>query len=256
MSFYRKLSESRFESTPHTTGPWSADNQHLGPPTALLARAMEALPAALPSMIARVTVEILGPVPVAEVEVRAEIERPGKSVELLAATLIAEGREVVRARAWRLITSDSINVRTDDGPPLPAPETGRVMTRPDGWGAGAVDAMDWRTLTGAFDIPGPATVWARQKYPLVEGEDPTALQRLMILADSGNGVSALLDPRKWFFINTELTVHIRRYPDGEWLGMDAHTEIGEHGIGTAFTVLHDRQGPTARGAQALLVRPR
>ncbi|WP_436499373.1 thioesterase family protein [Actinokineospora sp. HUAS TT18] len=254
--FYRALSETTFESTPHTAGPWSAESQHLGPPTALLARALEALPAAAPSMIARITVEILGPVPVTEVEVHAEIERPGKSVELLAATLIAGGREVVRARAWRLTTSDSLAVRTDDGTPLPAPETGRVMLRPDGWGAGAVDAMDWRALSGGLDIPGPATVWARQKYPLVEGEEPTGLQRLMVLADSGNGVSGLLDPREWFFINTELTVHIRRYPEGEWLGMDAHTEIGEHGLGTAFTVLHDRRGPLARGAQALLVRPR
>ncbi|MBC6450606.1 thioesterase family protein [Actinokineospora xionganensis] len=256
MAFYIPLTDNSFESTEHTAGPWSPDSQHFGPPTALLGRALEALPAAQPSMIARITVEILGPLPLATVHVHADVERPGKSVELLAAELSAEGRVVARARAWRMATSDSGSVRTEDGEPLKAPEEGIPLSRPEGWGGGYLDAMQMRALSGSLAEPGPATVWARQRVALVKGEEPTGLQRLLVLADSGNGVSSLLDPRRWYFINTELTVHLRRQPEGEWIGMDAHTEVGDHGVGTAFTVMHDRRGPLARGAQALLIKPR
>ena len=107
-----------------------------------------------------------------------------------------------------------------------------------------------------MDAPGPAAVWARPRIPLVDGEEPSGLQRLFTVADSGNGVSNFLDPREWWFINTELTVHLRRPPEGEWIGLDAVTLVGPRGTGTATSILHDGRGPVATGAQALLVRPR
>jgi hypothetical protein len=146
-----------------------------------------------------------------------------------------------------------VAVGIDD--PLPPPSDGRVMTRPEGWGAGYLDVMEWRTLKGSLGEPGPATVWARQGVPLVGTEEPTGLQRLLTVADSGNGVSNRLDPRKWLFINSELTVHVYREPVGEWIALDAATAIGPDGAGTAVSVLHDLQGAVGRGAQALLVRP-
>jgi hypothetical protein len=99
-------------------------------------------------------------------------------------------------------------------------------------------------------------MWVRQRIALVAGEQPSGLQRLMAVADSGNGVSNRLDVREWLFINTELTVHVWRVPVGEWIGLDADTTIGPNGVGAALSVLHDQSGPVARGAQALLVRPR
>jgi Thioesterase-like superfamily len=252
--FYEPLGEGRYRSTVHTTGPWSPLTQHLGPPSALLVRAMEALPAAAPMMIARVTVEILGPVPVAEVSVTAEVDRPGRSVELLTASLSADGKVAARARAWRIVRSDSRAVAVDVEGPLAPPSTGSVMTRPEGWGAGYLDVMEWRALSGALGAPGPATVWGRQGVPLVGGEEPSGLQRLLVVADSGNGVSNRVDPRKWLFINAELTVHVYREPVGEWIGLDAATAIGPDGVGSAFSVLHDVSGAVGRGAQALLIR--
>jgi hypothetical protein len=255
MAFYKPLGEGRFASTEHSAGPWSPETQHLGPPSALMARALEALPAAVPMSIARLTVEILGPVPVAELSVSAAIERPGRSVELLAAELCADGRVVARCRAWRHAHTDTSAVSVSVDPPLAPPADGRVTFRPRGWGAGYLDAMEWRTLAGELGVPGEATVWARQAVDLVAGEAPTSLQRLMVLADSGNGVSNRLDPREWLFINSELTVHLFREPVGEWMALEATSAIGPTGIGTAFSVLHDESGPVGRGAQALLVRP-
>jgi hypothetical protein len=255
-AFYVPLGDDRFSATGHTAGPWSAESQHFGPPSALLVRALENVEPAHAAELARVTVEILGPAPVAELSVRARIERPGRSVELLQAELASAGRVVARASAWRLATADTVEVGTDGGPLLPSADTVTESPWPEGWQSGYLDAMEWRAVRGGMDVPGPAAVWARQRVPLVDGEEPSGLQRLFAVADSGNGVSNYLDPRRWWFINSELTVHLRRPPSGEWIGLDAVTLVGRHGIGTATSILHDGDGPVATGAQALLVRPR
>ncbi|HEV2783382.1 MAG TPA: thioesterase family protein [Actinophytocola sp.] len=255
-AFYEPLGQGRFRSTEHTAGPWTSDSQHLGPPSALLMRSLEEIPAGTPSAIARLTVEILGPVPVAELEVSAGVERPGRSVELLSGEIRAGGRAVVRGRAWRIVRSDSTDVAAGAGAALDPPERATAVARPEGWGPGYLDAMEWRALHGSFGAPGPATVWVRQQVDLVAGESPTGLQRLLTVADSGSGVSSRLDPRSWWFINPELTVHVYREPEGEWIGLDAETVIGPHGVGTAQSVLHDRVGPVGVGTQALMVRPR
>jgi hypothetical protein len=255
-AFYVPLGGDRFSATAHTAGPWSSDSQHFGPPAALLVRALETLAPPHPAELARVTVEILGSAPVAELTVRARVERPGRSVELLQAELASDERVVARASAWRIATSDTSMVGTDGGPLLPTPRSAAESPWPEGWQSGYLDAVEWRAVRGGMDVPGPAAVWARQRVPLVDGEEPSGLQRLFAVADSGNGVSNYLDPRQWWFINSELTVHLRRPPAGEWIGLDAVTLVGKHGIGTATSILHDADGPVATGAQALMVRPR
>ena len=53
----------RFHATSATTGPWFADAQHAGPPSALLARALERCAPQADTQIGRITVDVLGPVP-------------------------------------------------------------------------------------------------------------------------------------------------------------------------------------------------
>lgn len=99
-------------------------------------------------------------------------------------------------------------------------------------------------------------MWARQRVALVADEDPSPLQRLAVVADSGNGAAAPLDIREWLFVNTELTMHLHRMPVGEWMGVDAQTVVGPTGLGTVSGLLFDERGHTGRSAQGLLVRPR
>ncbi len=255
-AFYEPLGEDRYRSTEHTVGPWSATSQHLGPPSALVVRELERCAPRDDMRLARVTVEVLGPVPVAELRVRAHLERPGRSVEMLAAELSVQGRVVIRARAWRIVRTDTAAVAGTAESRLQPPEQARPMSIPDSWGRGYLDALEWRALRGGFTEPGTATVWARPLVDLVDGEPTTALERLFIVADSASGVSSRLDIRRWLFINTDLTVHLHRYPVGEWTALDATTAIGHDGAGVATSVLHDLDGPVGRTAQALLVRPR
>ncbi|HEY0814728.1 MAG TPA: thioesterase family protein [Pseudonocardia sp.] len=247
----------RFYATSATTGPWFADAQHAGPPSALLARALERCAPQADTQIGRITVDILGPVPAGEVAVRAAVERPGRSIALLAAELTAGGRAVMRARAWRLATGDTATVATGVSPALPPPAAARLRAeRPPGWLPGFIDALEWRWLHGWLGDPGPGAVWARQLVPLVEGEEPTPLQRMLLVADSGNGAAAPLDVREWVFVNTELTVHLHRPPTGTWMGVDAQTTVGPSGVGTVAGLLFDEQGHVGRSAQCLTVRHR
>jgi hypothetical protein len=93
-------------------------------------------------------------------------------------------------------------------------------------------------------------------HPLVEGEEPSPLQRVLVVADSGNGVSRELNGLKWWFINPELTVHLHREAVGEWVCLDAATQVADGGTGLATSVLSDAVGPVGVGAQSLLVAPR
>jgi hypothetical protein len=247
-AFFVALGEGRFRATPHTTGPWDPRHQHAGPPAALLAGALDSR---ADMALARITLEILGPVPIAEVEVSVEVERPGRSVELVAGELRAEGKPVVRARAWR-VRAAPVRIAPVYVPP-PLPDT--ADEAPPSFGAfGYARAIEWRWASGGWLVPGPAQVWTRLLVPLIEGEPITPLQRIMVVADSGNGVSAALDWGTYLFINPELSVHLLRPPEGEWVCLDARTEVEAAGLATS--VISDRSGPVARGAQSLLVAPR
>jgi hypothetical protein len=255
-AFYKELEPGRFHATQHTVGPWSAEAQHMGPPAALLTRALEGCAMARPSTLMRLTFEVLGPVPVGEVTVQAGVERPGRTVELLSAELTAGGRAVVRARAWRIALTDTAAVAGGGTPPMAPPTDTEPMVIPYGWRRGYLDATEWRSISGGMTGSGEARVWARTLVDVVAGEPPTPLQRLCAIADSGNGVSTRLDVRQWLFINTDLSLHLYRGPVGEWFGLDAETAIGPSGAGVAASVLHDEAGALGRAAQSLVVRPR
>jgi hypothetical protein len=79
---------------------------------------------------------------------------------------------------------------------------------------------------------------------------------VLIAADSGNGVSAALDWKRYLFINVDLTVYLHRLPAGEWVCLDAITIPERSGIGFADSALHDERGPIGRAGQTLLVRER
>jgi Thioesterase-like superfamily len=236
-----------------TRGPWDPGAQHAGPPSALVARAVERFEPRAGMRVGRITLEILRPVPLEPLSLRVELARPGRSVELLEATLSGPEGELIRARAWRLQTSELRLGEHEPAPPGPeTAEEGEFFAT--GQEVGYHTAMEYRFVSGGFVEQGPATVWMRSRVPLVAGEETTPLQRVFIAADSGNGVSAALDWRSTIFINTDLTVHLLREPLGEWVCLDAVTHVD--GLGMADSALYDERGRIGRAVQTLLVRSR
>lgn len=257
-AFYEILDESNddgyagtFRSSEHTAGPWDPGHQHGGPPSALLARAAERI---TDGLLARVTVDILGPIPVDVVRVEARIARPGKRISLVEATLLDHERPVARMAAWR-IRQEPVDVPATATAP-PPPNEGALVDLPFGWGGGYLDVVEWRWVEGNFTHPGAGTVWTRLLIPLVAGEETSGVQRAIAVADAGSGVSAVADPRHLIFINTELTVHFHRRPAGERIWMSAQQVLDRDGVGLAQTTLGDERGGVGAGAQSLLVMQR
>jgi hypothetical protein len=255
-----------YVATELTRGPWDPAAQHAGPPAALIGREVEQLGGGRiggedgpPAQVGRITYEVLRSVPIAPLRVEASIVRPGRRVEMFEASLADEsGEPLMRAQGWRLRT-ESVSFESPEPPPEapPGPQSGELgQFFHTGYDVGYHSAMEYRFTKGAFMERGPATVWMRMAVPLLPGEEPTPLQRVLAAADSGNGVSAALDWARYLFINVDLTVHLHRMPDGEWVCLDAVTLPETNGVGMADTRLLDESGPIGRAAQTLLVAER
>jgi Thioesterase-like superfamily len=248
----------RFHPTEHTRGPWDPRAQHGGPPAALMARSIEALPADAPMSMARLTVEILRPIPLAPLTVAARIERPGRRVQLCSAVLSSGEVELCRASAWRIRRletplPEASAAAGETG--IPPPQEGERHDPESEQPAFHRTGVELRFVRGSFFARGPSTVWIRLLHPVVDAEPPSPWMRVVCAADFGNGVSAVMDFRHGLFINTDLSVYLDREPDSDWICLDAQTLLGPHGRGLAESALHDEHGRIGRSLQTLLVEP-
>lgn len=259
-----ELDGTTFHPTALTVGPWAPGSQHGGAPAALLTRAIEAEPAPGPLQLGRLTLELLRPVPLRPLTVTTEVVRPGRKVQLVRAVLRDGDVEVAAAHGLRLRTEDLPlpEGADEEAPPPDGPDAGRTTTFLPAVGAdpGAAPgdtfhatANDVRFTRGGFDIAGPAFAWVRLRVAVVAGEAVSPAARVAAAADFGNGLSWVLPKDRWSFVNPDLTVHLVRLPEGEWIGMDARTLPGATGIGMADVALHDRTGRIGRSVQSLLL---
>jgi hypothetical protein len=244
-----------FVATVNTRGPWSSVHQHGGPPAALLGREIEAVVAGeTPLVLVRLTIDLLRPVPIGRLRPRAQVTRATRSVRLVEATMEADGVEVLRATALCLRRTEVTLPPLPALDPLPAlpesaPENPFPFFRDR---LGYHTAMEIRFTRGGFGH-ARSTAWMRMRYPLVEGEMPSPLVRLMVAADSGNGITNVLDLRRFTFVNPDLSVHLHQMPEGEWIGLDAYTQPEPTGVGLAQSRLWDTRGPLGHALQTLLV---
>jgi hypothetical protein len=251
----------KFAATDMVRGTWSAAIQHAAPVSALLVRALEHCEQRDDMRLSRVAIDLMGGVPSeGDLWVHAELQRPGRQIELIGAELLAAGpdgepRTVARASGWRMLTLDTSALQYTGETPLPPLETAHGRDMAKNWEPNYVHSLDWRWLT-VPQAPGPGESWLRPTVDLVEGETMTPLQRLFAVADDANGIGSKIDIRKWTFLNTDLVVHVHRIPEGEWIGIRADTNYGPDGIGTTVGTLFDASGAVAAIQQAVLVRRR
>jgi acyl-coenzyme A thioesterase PaaI-like protein len=252
----------RFVATETSRGPWDPNHCHGGPISALLARAAERVEPerAEAWQLARLTVELTRPVPVGTpLTLAAEVERPGRKVSLVGATLRAGDSEVARLRALRVrATRLDLPLDADLAVDVALPPPDGVPAERPTWAAIAdvafhTDACEHRFVEGSWNEPGPIGEWIRLRVPVLAGEEPSGVQRVAAAADFGNGVSASLPYDDWVFINPDLTVHLLRPPQGEWIGLRTASRYGRSGSGLAESELFDQGGRLGRSCQSLFV---
>jgi hypothetical protein len=255
------LDGARFVPTEHTRGPWDPRAQHGGAPAALVARALEDV-AGEGFAVIRMTVELLRPVPLSPLTLAARVAKPGRKSLGVAVAIEADGRPVIEARGVA-VRRAGLPVGPDAGPQRdeqlhPGPEEGRIAPFGADYDGPAFHrtGVEVRFVEGGFDKPGPARVWARLQRPVVDDEEPTGLCRVAAAADFGNGVSWVLPYERWLFLNADLTVHLSRPPEGEWVGLDAVTLLGDEGAGLAESAVFDAAGRVGRAVQSLVVERR
>ncbi|MCA0241440.1 MAG: thioesterase family protein [Proteobacteria bacterium] len=244
-----------------TRGPWHPDHQHAGPPSALVCRAIEraAAPQGL-THLGRLTGNLLRPVPLGDCSVEVATDYVGRNAGHYSARLLAGGKEVARFTAL---------MQREDELPLPPGTPGHPLPRAPRTPAdsepsqmpfasrepGYADLIENRVADGHM-FAGPCSAWFRLRHPLVAGEAPSPYQRVVVAADSGNGISAALDMARYSFVNCDLTINLLRRPQGEWICLQARSVLGDHGCGLAESALYDEHGLIGRATQSLALRAR
>ncbi|MGE0045985.1 MAG: thioesterase family protein [Hyphomonadaceae bacterium] len=239
-----------------THGPWDVNAQHGGAPTALLAWWADRLPAPAPMHLSRLTVDLMRPVPIAPLEIRTEIVREGRQIQLAQLSLYADGKEVTRATALR-IRKLAVDTPLIVRPPAQRWKQPEESQRLDGFApAGLANSLDIRLADGRFRDKNAPPIWFKVNRPFIGGEETSPIIRAAITADFCNGMSGALEWEKWTFINADLTIHFARPPEGEWMMLEATGWVSDDGRGTAFGALSDQKGAFGRATQSLVIAPR
>jgi hypothetical protein len=260
-SAYLKLDETSYRPSALTRGPWHPEHQHAGPPIALMCRAIEnaARKSGL-THLSRLTANLLRPVPIRDLTVEVTTNYVGRNTGHFSARLIADQKEVANVTALAQRENDLKLPDDLPGHPLAraprAPDESPAATFPfAARQVGYGDLVETRTARGLF-FRGPCAIWFRLRHPLVENEEPSVYQRVAVAADSGNGISAILDFAHYSFLNLDLTINLLRKPKGEWICLDARTLLGPNGCGLAESMLFDVEGLIGRATQSLAIRAR
>ena len=252
-----RVDGDRVITSPNAAGPWDPRMQHGSAPASLVVWAAEAIPTPVPMTIARVTIDLMRPVPVAPLTLETEILREGRKIQLCAVRLLADGALAVAATVLKIKTQANELPPDVAEPPLelPGPDQSRVEPA-DFSSSPFVTGMSLRAARGRFGSPGPGAIWYRVDRPIVEGAAVSQAMRTMAAADFCNGTSAVLDFREWTFLNADLTVNFSREPVGDWILLDAESWIGPDGAGLAMARLADISGYFGRAVQSLVIERR
>lgn len=252
-----------YQSTPLANAGWYEEGQHGGALSALVVGHIEReVPALAEMQVSRATIEIFRVIPLVPLRIETEIVREGKRIQHVQADVFDDsGVLLSTAAVQRLRVADAPVPEHAAPPSLPIPLPDEIDGRVgEAWGVGAArrtmfhrHAMEIREVEGGFEEEGPGTVWMRLTKPIVAGLETSPLQRVVATADFSNGISRALDLDQWVFMNPDLSVHVSRYPRGEWIALAALSTYGDEGRGLATGTLWDTSGWLGRSTQSLYV---
>ncbi|MBI0426703.1 thioesterase family protein [Psychrobacter sp. NG27] len=249
---------AHYQPTFHAQGAWNEHEQHMAPATGLLTAELSGFAPQANMRIARVSLDILGLIPLGDFTITTRCIRPGKTIELIESVMSSRGRDAIIARAWRLMTQDTSEIAgLEDQTAQHKPEDLPVWDDMKGWPGGFIKSV--RLVAEPDRRPGCGMVWITNDVDMIEGVPTGDVVHLLGMVDTANGVVPRLglglSKLEWMFPNTDLQIHMHRAPKGRWLGLEAVQQYGDDGIGLTSAVLHDVYGPFGRSEQILTIRP-
>ena len=245
---------SRFVSTIHAQGAWQETEQHMAAASGVIAHELLRHEPREDMRLGRISFEILGMIPMGEFTIEVETVRPGRTIELLQATMAANGRPCIVARAWRLKRTDTTAVEHHADSAMPGPEHAEPLRAMEMWPGGFIRSLDIRAVEEPR--PGAGRCWISNPYSTVHSEPSYDLARLIGMVDTANGIAPVVEPGKdYTFPNVDLQIHFYREPEGQWLGLETVVNTGDEGLGLTSSILHDENGPFGRAQQLLTLRP-
>ena len=252
------ISVAHYQPTKHAQGAWNEHEQHMAPATGVLTAELNGYAPQDNMRIARISLDILGLIPLDYFTITTRCIRPGKTIELIEAVMSSRGRDAIIARAWRLMTQDTSEIAgIEDQQSAHKPEDLSAWDGMKGWPGGFIESV--RLVTDTQRRPGRGMIWITNDVEMVEGIPTDDLVHLLGMVDTANGVVPRvglgLSKLEWMFPNTDLQIHMHRAPRGRWLGIEAVQQYGDDGIGLTSAILHDTQGPFGRSEQILTIRP-
>jgi Thioesterase-like superfamily len=250
-----RVDGGRVSVSPNAAGPWDPTMQHGSAPAALMVWAAEAIPAPLPMRIARVTIDLMRPVPLAPLTIETEVLRQGRKIQLCAVRLLANDIVVASAGILKVrVAPHSLPPDIADRP-IGHPGPDASFPEPADY-CSFVKGMSVRSARSRFGVLGPGAIWYRCEWPMIEGNALSQAMRAVIAADFCNGTAPALDFQAWTFLNADLTVNMAREPVGEWILLDGESWIGPDGAGLAMARLADERGSFGRAVQSLVIEKR
>jgi len=254
-AFFSSVDGDWFTPNAEARGPWSEDACHAGPPTGLIARALEKVVTDKP--LTRLTVNLLRPIPMAGFRIAAQVTKNGRVSAISSAELIdAQGRVCASANALHLAAQGGgyLACPPADSPDLDSAKPGNFPMQSVSHSllcfSNGIEVMYPPGEEGSL---GPTTMWMRT-LPLLEGEIPSDFQRLCPLADCGNGLSRNAELTDAMFMNPDITIAVHRLPESDWLASRATSYWQSTGVGLSEATLFDQKGPIGTAIQTLVVQ--
>jgi len=251
---FERLRVGAFVAHASAQGPWSPGFCHGGGPAALIVHAASGLPTPTEMAIARVTVDLMRPVPTGELAVETRIARQGKKLQLIDVEIRAAGTLVVRGQVLRLRREEQPDATALPTADYAGPARGLPTQPPTGVGFSRLFEM--RKIDGSFDTLGPGSVWFGLHGDLVANEPTSGAMRAIATADFANGVASVVPFDRWSYPNTDLTLALIREPIGRWILVDAECWAGGEGRGVTYARLGDEQGWFGRSMQTTIFERR
>ena len=252
-----RVEGNRVITSPNAAGPWDPGMQHGSAPASLVVWAAEAIPTTVPMHIARVTIDLMRPVPVAPLTYEIEVLREGRKIQLCGIRLLSNGTVVVNATVLKVRAEQQPLPDHIKDAPIAVPLADHEgLTEPTEHSSAFVSGVTIRAVHGGFLTLGPGAIWYRANRAIVEGQPISQVMRAVIASDFSNGSSSVLSFKDWTFLNADLTVSLARPPVGDWILLDSESWIGPDGTGLAASKLADAHGYFGRAIQTLVIEKR